>query len=235
MIKLQVPNDPRLLALAGQFLLACSGNAVASAVGTTAQTTDQTSGPLTSALTNTDAAVSGQDLGDDNAAPIVTAAGELDRDKFPWDKRIHSSGKAKLQDGTWKLARNVDPALVAQVRAEYLANSTGTAVADDTPPPPGFGQTAGNLPPPPPGTTAGSSLPPPPPPGAGAGPAIDNPVALFQDTMKLYASATTSKLITAEWAADWCKQNGLTGLPGLMANPAACASFAELLRTMGAA
>lgn len=219
MIKLQVPNDPRLLALAGQFLLACSGNAVAFAVGTTAQTTE----PFTSALTNTDAAVSGQDLGDDNAEPIVTAAGELDRDKFPWDKRIHSSGKAKLQDGTWKLARNVDPALVAQVRAEYLANSTGTAVADDTPPPPGFGQAAGNLPP-----------PPPPPPGAAAA-AAANPVALFQDTMKLYASATTSKLITAEWAADWCRQNGLTGLPGLMANPAACASFAEILRTMGAA
>jgi hypothetical protein len=41
---------------------------------------------------------------------------------MPWDGRIHSAGKSKVQSsGTWKLKRGVDKAFVAQVRAEYLA------------------------------------------------------------------------------------------------------------------
>jgi hypothetical protein len=41
---------------------------------------------------------------------------------LPWDARIHSSSKGKLaKTGTWKLARNLDPALAASVTAELKA------------------------------------------------------------------------------------------------------------------
>ncbi len=46
---------------------------------------------------------------------------DLDDEFFPHDERIHSRGQTKNNDGTWKLKRSVDPALVAQVRAETAA------------------------------------------------------------------------------------------------------------------
>ena len=59
-------------------------------------------------------------------APPVTEAppahkpdGVLDSEGLPWDARIHSSGKTFLaKGGTWKLARGIDPLLVAQVKTE---------------------------------------------------------------------------------------------------------------------
>lgn len=40
---------------------------------------------------------------------------ELDAAGMPWDERIHSSTRSKLQNGNWKLKRGVDPDLVATV------------------------------------------------------------------------------------------------------------------------
>lgn len=67
--------------------------------------------------------------------------GELDPNGFPWDERIHAKTKTKMQDGTWKLKRGSDPALVEQVRAEFIAAcpppvaepNTATTVHPDTP------------------------------------------------------------------------------------------------------
>lgn len=42
----------------------------------------------------------------------------LDKEGLPWDSRIHSSSKAFIADGTWKLRRGVDPAEVAKVKAQ---------------------------------------------------------------------------------------------------------------------
>lgn len=42
----------------------------------------------------------------------------LDKEGLPWDSRIHSSSKAFIADGTWKLRRGVDPAEVATVKAQ---------------------------------------------------------------------------------------------------------------------
>lgn len=57
------------------------------------------------------------------AAPTapVPASAELDSAGLPWDKRIHASTRAKLQDGTWRKLRGVDEALIATVEAELRA------------------------------------------------------------------------------------------------------------------
>ena len=64
---------------------------------------------------------------------------ELDADGLPWDARIHSSSKGKLaKTGTWKLARNLDPALAARVTAELKAAMALPApAARQVPLPPG--------------------------------------------------------------------------------------------------
>lgn len=46
---------------------------------------------------------------------------EFDKAGFPWDERIHSSGKTKVQKtGLWTLKRGVDAALVKQVQDEFM-------------------------------------------------------------------------------------------------------------------
>lgn len=61
---------------------------------------------------------------------LAQPEGAVDSAGTPWDERIHSGAKTFLQsDGTWKLKRGVDKALVAQVTAELMGNvSTGTSV-----------------------------------------------------------------------------------------------------------
>jgi len=63
---------------------------------------------------------------------------ELDSEGLPWDSRIHSSSRGKIANGTWKLMRGVDPALVEQVKGElrgapapkshYLIDQPGVAI-----------------------------------------------------------------------------------------------------------
>ena len=67
------------------------------------------------------------------AAPVVAApasprppvsldlAGdvELDSAGVPWDGRIHSVGKSKVANGTWRLRRGVDPDVVKSAEAEH--------------------------------------------------------------------------------------------------------------------
>lgn len=62
------------------------------------------------------------------AAPSVPAAPsthapavELDSKGLPWDERIHASTKAKISDGTWRMKKQVDSALVTSVEAELRA------------------------------------------------------------------------------------------------------------------
>lgn len=51
------------------------------------------------------------------------AAGGAERDSagHTWDKRIHSSGKTTVANGTWKMKKGVDKTLVDQVLAEQHA------------------------------------------------------------------------------------------------------------------
>lgn len=54
-------------------------------------------------------------------AGSLPVGAELDSEGNPWDTRIHSAGKSKLQNGTWKLKKGVDKALVEQVTAQNKA------------------------------------------------------------------------------------------------------------------
>ena len=56
--------------------------------------------------------------------PPIGVSYELDEDHRPWDGRIDSSAKSKTVDGRWKIKRGTDPALVAQVKAEYATAHT---------------------------------------------------------------------------------------------------------------
>lgn len=58
---------------------------------------------------------------------------ELDAEGIPWDARIHAGSKSKIKKGTWTLKRGVDPALVAQVKAELLGTTTAATVAEVAP------------------------------------------------------------------------------------------------------
>lgn len=82
--------------------------------------------PVTGGSVNVNAPSSGPDVGD-FGTEIQNVAPELDGRGYPWDARIHSSGKALLAKAPhgWKLARGVDPALVAQVEAELRAKGFG--------------------------------------------------------------------------------------------------------------
>lgn len=64
------------------------------------------------------------------AAPSSPAGIEVDRDGFPWDARIHASGRAKVADGTWRQKRGLKdtPELKARVEAE-LRQAMGAPAA----------------------------------------------------------------------------------------------------------
>lgn len=54
------------------------------------------------------------------AAPAGATQGgvEVDSEGHPYDVRIHSAGKSKIANGTWKLKKGVDKDLVAQINAQ---------------------------------------------------------------------------------------------------------------------
>lgn len=73
-----------------------------------------------------------------NAATASSTTGgvELDSEGHPYDVRIHSAGKSKIANGTWKLKKGVDKDLVTQINAQNksLLNTplptAGPTVAD---------------------------------------------------------------------------------------------------------
>jgi len=81
-----------------------------------------------------------------DVAPIIEG---LDSDGLPWDARIHSSSRAKIANGMWKLRRGLDPAIVATVTAELKGAIAAPAPSAALPAP----AAATMLPPPPPPVT----------------------------------------------------------------------------------
>lgn len=62
-------------------------------------------------------------------SPNVPVGVELDVTGTPWDGRIHSVGKSKVANGTWRLRRGVDSDAVASIVTEHH-------LASVAPPPP---------------------------------------------------------------------------------------------------
>jgi hypothetical protein len=60
-------------------------------------------------------------------------AGEVDSKGVAWDKRIHSEGKTKIADGTWRMKKGVSQSVIDTVRAEQ---GLASATAPTAPPPP---------------------------------------------------------------------------------------------------
>jgi hypothetical protein len=54
---------------------------------------------------------------------LAVVQGEVDSEGIPWDKRIHSSSKKKVANGTWRLGRGVDENLAMQIKSEYRKNA----------------------------------------------------------------------------------------------------------------
>lgn len=60
--------------------------------------------------------------------PVPQAAGiDVDSKGSPWDGRIHASTRAKVADGTWRMKRGADEALIASVQGE-IAQTMGLPV-----------------------------------------------------------------------------------------------------------
>lgn len=103
---------------------------------------------------------------------------ELDSRGFPWDGRIHSESKGKIGDGSWRKKKNLDPAVLAAVEAEYIAaRNAGTPAAVPATPAPAAGPTAAPPAPPAPPAAPAAAVPPAPPAAPPAPPAPVAPVA----------------------------------------------------------
>ncbi len=143
---------------------------------------------------------------------------EVDAEGLPWDSRIHSSSKAKNKTGTWKVARNMDPKLVAKVRAELIAlrdSAKGSAPAPVTPvasepapPAPPFVNTLTGQPPAPPA--------PPAPSGPAAVSAKTDDAAKFTALLRLISTSRNENQLTAAQVNETLVKHGIPQL-GLLA------------------
>ena len=124
-------------------------------------------------------------------APAAAAPPDLDSTGLPYDARIHNKSRTKKQDGTWKLAKGIDPALAAGITAELRAQfpAPPVPVAPDVPPPP---------PPPAPPVVPPA---PPAPPAAPAAPVSSGPVTFRDVLAKVTAGQAAGKFTKVDVTA----------------------------------
>lgn len=146
---------------------------------------------------------------------------------MPWDERIHAGTKVKTADGTWRMKRNVDPALVTTVTAELRALMNvpaGGAPAVAEPWPfavPGAAPAVPNVP-------APAPAPPSPTIQTAASVVTDAPgavaklqsAATFADLMASIPGLVQNNLVTMTGIMGACSALGLpNGVQGLHARP----------------
>ena len=122
-----------------------------------------------------------------NSAGTSSDFGELDKNGFPWDPRIHSGSKGKNQDGSWKSLRNVDKSIVPVIEAELRARMAGGNSA------PTESQPSDTPPPPPPIVQQEQTPPPPPPLETAASAPAENPDLLKQQAFKRLSGLTAEQ------------------------------------------
>jgi len=138
------------------------------------------------------------------------AAVELDVKGLPWDSRIHSSSKAKVANGCWKVARGKAPEYVAQVEAELKG---GTSVAIPLPPIPTVASVtvpAGSTVIP---TLAPAVVVPLPPTAPGQDPTT------FETLMTRISPQISVGVLPPQAVMEACKANGLQSVVGLQSSP----------------
>lgn len=89
------------------------------------------------------ASVETDDADDDTATDAGTGGDGLDKNGTPWLADVHSSSKAKNQDGTWRARKGVDKAVVKQ--AEEAARAGSAARADQVGQPGTFADVAAGV------------------------------------------------------------------------------------------
>ena len=147
------------------------------------------------------------------APPPAPPAPGIDVDKkgLPWDGRIHASSRAQNADGTWRMKRGVEDALVQQVEAE-LRQTMGIGQPAAVPVPPPF--VAPVAPPVPPAIITPDTV------SAGATP-IASPSE--QMTFPVLMQKITSKFATKELSQEQIQAAvasvGLPSLPMLGSRP----------------
>lgn len=144
-----------------------------------------------------------------NAPPEFDSAG------VPFDERIHQKKRGKKTDGSWKLQKGIDPAVVQSVISELSASGKmqQPGAASSAPNPPSAASVFGKSPLP-----AGAEAPPPPPaanPAPPPPPASDAmPTVTFRTLVAKCAAATKAGKLQPQQIAAICQQHGA---PTLMA------------------
>ena len=154
----------------------------------------------------------------------------LDSSGTMWDARIHASTRTKVQDGTWKMKRGVEPELMAQVLAELKGQTKVEAFAAQVDPSTlGFGATV-----PTPPTVAAVPVPPVPVPLADVG---DWPADLlgphragfeFQSFMSYVMGRVNSGIPTPTLLAT-CKEHDVASFNAVNGRPEVIPALARAL------
>lgn len=170
-----------------------------------------------------------------SVAPTPAVDGSVQRDSagIPWDARIHSETRATKQDGTWRLRRNLDKAVLESVMAELKQTLSAPAApaepvsvaAPEAVTAPSVAAPSGAVPPPPvetvvsqaPATVPPVAAPPPPIPAVTPPPvAVEAPPApLATPTPVPEPAVMASGPAAATTAPD---ANGMAAFAGLMKN-----------------
>ena len=107
---------------------------------------------LVDATPVTDPGEEAQAAPETDATGINTNNAPLDSVGMPWDPRIHAGTKTKISDGSWKMKRGVDKAIVELVEAELIdlmeIEPAETKAPVVIPPPPANTEEATVIPPP---------------------------------------------------------------------------------------
>jgi hypothetical protein len=134
----------------------------------------------------------------------------VDSAGMTYDKRIHQKTGNKKKDGTWKLIKGIDPAVVAAVTAE-LAASKGASAPVSLP----AGQGSVPVPPIPPAvSTAATGVPTPPAPPVVPVPPVAavGAVSPYRAFIERITTATKEGKITPARVNELCQANGVPNL-----------------------
>lgn len=129
-----------------------------------------------------------------NVVNVAAAApaGDLDKNGFPWDERIHASTKAKNADGTWRYRKGVDDATKRKVEGQLK----GTMQATNAPVTPATTAATPTL------ALPGANLP-----GVPSLPAVNTENPAYTNFVKFIAEHTQSPTNpTGRLSDEWVKQ-----------------------------
>ena len=211
-ISLTIPKEKEVLLKTADYLRGLAGVEVAATVAPVIEETPEKAAEAMG--DRIDASIARH-----TAPPLLPAAvetPELDKDGLSWDARIHASSKALVADGTWRLKRGVEPALVAQVKAELLQGEEPVIAEIPATAPPVIEQpVAGAFPAPPlpPTEAPAAPLAPPVPLEASIVPeAIAAVVVTYSELVPMITAAVQSKKLKPNDIMDACKTSGAYAL-----------------------